>query len=133
VPFRLERTEVSFLRSLSDSTQSWPARLAAQAAEVKGPWRCLSATRLRAFFLERFADGSTGFLEGKVAKGKKVIIMTHRNGQSEDRSVKTDLWKQVTAAFPTATAPGLLGHVHAANLERFRVGRMVVLHGRKIG
>src|SRR5262250_463279 len=55
------------------------------------------------------------FLKAKVAKGKKVIILTHHNGLVQDGTSRTNLWSQVMSAFPAYTAPAYWywGHVHA--------------------
>jgi len=55
------------------------------------------------------------FLKQQVAKGKKVIILTHHNGLIEDGSAPTELWNQVMSAFPPGNAPAYWywGHVHA--------------------
>ncbi len=63
------------------------------------------------------AGGTTQvqFLESKVATGKKIIVLTHHNGLSEDGSKTTGLWPQVLRAFPVGTGPAYWywGHVHA--------------------
>ena len=50
----------------------------------------------------------------QVAKGKKVIVLTHHNGLSEDGSSPTNLWPQVMSGFASG-GPTLWywGHVHA--------------------
>jgi hypothetical protein len=69
-----------------------------------------------------YMDGSLGddgvqlgFLRQQVATGKKVIVVTHHNGLSEDGSETTNLWKQVMSAFPDGPGPAFWywGHVHA--------------------
>lgn len=70
-----------------------------------------------------YMDGSLGpddgtqvqFLREQVAKGKKIIVLTHHNGLAEDGSSATNLWKQVMSAFPTGSGPAYWywGHVHA--------------------
>jgi hypothetical protein len=56
------------------------------------------------------------FLEAQVARGKKVIVLTHHNGLSEDGSTATNLWSQVMSAFADGAGPACWywGHVHAA-------------------
>jgi hypothetical protein len=55
------------------------------------------------------------FLKAQVAKGKKVIVLTHHNGLVQDGSSQTNLWSQVMSAFPADAAPAYWywGHVHA--------------------
>ncbi len=55
------------------------------------------------------------FLRSQAAKGKKVIVLTHHNGQTQDGSKTTNLWSQVMSAFPPGTAPAYWywGHAHA--------------------
>jgi len=69
-----------------------------------------------------YMDGSLGddgvqlgFLRQQVATGKKVIVVTHHNGLSEDGSETNNLWTQVMSAFPDGTGPAFWywGHVHA--------------------
>jgi hypothetical protein len=69
-----------------------------------------------------YMDGSlgddgiqVGFLEEQVKKGKRVIVLTHHNGHSDDGSATNTLWNQVTSAFPANAGPALWywGHVHA--------------------
>jgi hypothetical protein len=54
------------------------------------------------------------FLQAQVAKGKKVIVLTHHNGLSEDGLSETNLWSQVMSGFASGTGPALWywGHVH---------------------
>jgi hypothetical protein len=56
------------------------------------------------------------FVQEQVAKGKKIIVLTHHNGLSDDGSSTTSLWPQVMSAFPTGG--GLeywyWGHKHMA-------------------
>jgi hypothetical protein len=62
------------------------------------------------------SDGvQLGFLKAQVAKGKKVIVLTHHNGLSQDGKSKTTLWDQVLSAFPPGQGPAYWywGHVHA--------------------
>jgi hypothetical protein len=56
------------------------------------------------------------FLQNQVAKGKKVIVLTHHNGLSDDGSSNTSLWSQVMSAFPTGKGPSYWywGHKHMA-------------------
>jgi hypothetical protein len=58
------------------------------------------------------------FLKAQVAKGKKIIVLTHHNGLSEDGSTATSLWAQVMSAFPDGAGPAYWywGHVHAATV-----------------
>jgi hypothetical protein len=61
-------------------------------------------------------DGvQVGFLKKQVEKGKKVIVMTHHNGLSDDGSTTNSLYDQVMSAFPANAGPVLWywGHVHA--------------------
>jgi hypothetical protein len=55
------------------------------------------------------------FLRDQVAKGKKVIVLTHHNALSEDGKTPLTLWKQVTGAFPANGGPDYWywGHAHA--------------------
>ena len=55
------------------------------------------------------------FLKAQAAKGKKLIVLTHHNGLSEDGSSATTLWSQVMSAFPEGAGPAYWywGHVHA--------------------
>ncbi len=55
------------------------------------------------------------FLKAQVAKGKKIIVLTHHNGLSQDGTSKTTLWSQVMSAFPANAGPAYWywGHVHA--------------------
>jgi hypothetical protein len=71
-----------------------------------------------------YIDGSLGpaggtqvmFLQAQVAKGKKVIVLTHHNGLSVDGLTQQALWGQVMSGFPANTSPALWywGHEHAA-------------------
>ena len=62
------------------------------------------------------------FLKTQVAKGKKVIVLTHHNGLAQDgsgpdnASNANNLWVQVMSAFPAGKGPDYWywGHVHAA-------------------
>ena len=58
------------------------------------------------------------FLKAQVAKGKKVIVLTHHNGLLEDGSSPTNLWSQVMSAFADGAGPAYWywGHVHAATV-----------------
>jgi hypothetical protein len=70
-----------------------------------------------------YLDGSLGpaegtqvqFLQQQVAKGKKVIVLTHHNGIAEDGSSHTNLWNDVMSGFPPNSGPAYWywGHVHA--------------------
>jgi len=70
-----------------------------------------------------YMDGSLGpaggtqviFLQQQVAKGKKVIVLTHHNGLAEDGQSKVDLFDQVMSGFPAGSGPALWywGHAHA--------------------
>jgi len=55
------------------------------------------------------------FLKAQVATGKKIIVLTHHNGLSEDGATTTKLWDQVMSAFPAGSGPACWywGHVHA--------------------
>lgn len=55
-----------------------------------------------------------GFLEAQVAKGKKIILLTHHNAVSQDGSTKSTLWNQVMSAFAADAGPAhwYWGHVH---------------------
>ncbi len=71
-----------------------------------------------------YMDGSLGpaggtqviFLQQQVAKGKKVIVLTHHNGLTEDGQNTTGLWGEVMSGFPAGSGPALWywGHAHAA-------------------
>ena len=54
------------------------------------------------------------FLKQQVAKGKKVIVLTHHQGLAPDSSSTTGLWDQVRSAFPQGGGPAYWywGHVH---------------------
>jgi hypothetical protein len=56
------------------------------------------------------------FLRAQVAKGKKIIMLTHHNGLSDDGSGTTNLWSQVMSVFPTNGGPTYWywGHKHMA-------------------
>ncbi len=70
-----------------------------------------------------YMDGSLGpdggtqvqFLQQQVAKGKKVVVLTHHNGLTEDGSSATTLWNQVMSAFTAGNGPAYWywGHAHA--------------------
>jgi hypothetical protein len=68
-----------------------------------------------------YMNGSLGssaqvdFLKAQAQKGKKVIVLTHHNGLSEDGSQPTGLWKEVMDCFPAGSPPAYWywGHVHA--------------------
>jgi len=55
------------------------------------------------------------FLQDQVAKGKKVIVLTHHNGLSEDGQTRANLWDQVMSGFATNKGPNYWywGHAHA--------------------
>jgi hypothetical protein len=55
------------------------------------------------------------FLQQQVAKGKKVIVLTHHNGLAQDGSTTTALWAQVMSGFPEGAGPAYWywGHAHA--------------------
>jgi hypothetical protein len=55
------------------------------------------------------------FLRTQADKGKKVIVLTHHNGLSEDGMMETKLWSEVMSAFPQGSGPAYWywGHVHA--------------------
>ena len=62
------------------------------------------------------SDGvQVGFLKAQVQKGKKVIVLTHHNGLTDDGSASNTLYDQVMSAFPINAGPALWywGHVHA--------------------
>ncbi len=74
-----------------------------------------------------YMDGSLGpgpaggitqevFVKEQVAKGKKMIVLTHHNGLSDDGSKTTNLWTQVMSAFPASGGPEYWywGHRHMA-------------------
>ena len=55
------------------------------------------------------------FLQQQAAKGKKIIVLTHHNGLTEDGGSATNLWRQVMSAFAAGIGPAYWywGHVHA--------------------
>jgi Calcineurin-like phosphoesterase len=63
------------------------------------------------------AGGTTQlqFLQAQVAKGKKVIVLTHHNGLAVDGTSATALWSQVMQGFGAGQGPTLWywGHEHA--------------------
>jgi len=71
--------------------------------------------------LNLYVNGSLGssaqvdFLKAQAQKGKKVIVLTHHNGLSEDGSQATLLWREVMGCFPAGSPPAYWywGHVHA--------------------
>ena len=71
--------------------------------------------------LTLYMNGSLGssaqvdFLKAQAQKGKKVIVLTHHNGLSEDGSQATLLWREVMGCFPAGSPPAYWywGHVHA--------------------
>lgn len=54
------------------------------------------------------------FLKSQVAKGKKIILLTHHNAVAQDGSSKSTLWNQVMSAFPADAGPAYWywGHAH---------------------
>lgn len=70
-----------------------------------------------------YMDGSLGpaggtqviFLQAQVAKGKKVIVLTHHNGLSEDGLTPKSLLSEVMSGFAGGAGPTLWywGHAHA--------------------
>lgn len=60
------------------------------------------------------------FLRAQAAKGKKIIVLTHHNGLTQDGSATTALWSQVMSAFPEHSAPAYWywGHVHSGVVYR---------------
>ena len=71
-----------------------------------------------------YEDGSLGpdlgtqvqFMQQFTATNKKVIVLTHHNGLTEDGSARTKLFDQVMSGFPDGQGPAAWywGHVHAA-------------------
>jgi len=67
------------------------------------------------------ANAQTAFLTAQVAAAvtatprRKIIILSHHGGLSEDGTTPTDLWNQVIGAFPAGSVPDYWywGHVHA--------------------
>ncbi|MGH9747962.1 MAG: metallophosphoesterase [Candidatus Acidiferrales bacterium] len=55
------------------------------------------------------------FLASMAKTWKKIVILTHHNGLSEDGGTQQPLWTQVMSVFPAGTAPQVWywGHVHA--------------------
>ncbi|HLW78770.1 MAG TPA: metallophosphoesterase [Terriglobia bacterium] len=55
------------------------------------------------------------FLREQVAKNKKMLLLTHHNGLTDDGSATNTLWTQVMSAFPQGEGPDYWywGHVHA--------------------
>lgn len=71
---------------------------------------------------EMYLSGSLGnngvqleFLKSQVEKKKKIIVLSHHNGLSQDGKSKTALWDQVLSCFPAGQGPAYWywGHVHA--------------------
>ena len=60
------------------------------------------------------------FLQAQAAKGKKVIVLTHHNGLSEDGSSTNTLYQQVTSSFPAGNGPAYWywGHKHMGAVYR---------------
>lgn len=54
------------------------------------------------------------FLQQQVAKGKKVIVLTHHNGLTDDGSANNGLWDEVMSAFAPNAGPEYwyYGHEH---------------------
>jgi hypothetical protein len=75
-----------------------------------------------------YMDGSLGavdgpqlvFLKAQAVKGKKVIVLTHHNGLSDDGTSTTTLWSQVTSCFSGGAGPALWywGHEHLATVYK---------------
>lgn len=73
--------------------------------------------------LKLYMNGSLGpaggpqltFLQTQVAKGKKMIVLTHHNGLSEDGMTAQGLWTEVMGGFAAGAGPFLWywGHAHA--------------------
>ncbi len=69
-----------------------------------------------------YMTGSLGgpqltFLQAQVAKGKKVIVLTHHNGLKDDGTQSNALWSQVMSGFPNPNVGPALwywGHEHFA-------------------
>jgi len=71
-----------------------------------------------------YMDGSLGpaggtqvrFLRSHLSKGKKIIVLTHHNGLTEDGLTTTSLWPQVMSGLAPGAGPTLWywGHEHAA-------------------
>ncbi|MBV8902154.1 MAG: metallophosphoesterase [Acidobacteriia bacterium] len=78
--------------------------------------------------LELYLNGSLGpaegtqvqFLQQFTATNKKVIVLTHHNGLTEDGSSETVLWGQVMSGFPAGNGPAYWywGHVHVGAVYR---------------
>lgn len=69
-----------------------------------------------------YMEGSLGddgvqvaFLKAQVDKNKRIIVLTHHNGLSDDGSTTNALWDQVMSAFPANAGPAMWywGHIHA--------------------
>ncbi|HXR32097.1 MAG TPA: metallophosphoesterase [Verrucomicrobiae bacterium] len=56
------------------------------------------------------------FVKAQVAKSKKVVVLTHHNGLSDDGASTTNLWSQMISAFPAGSGPAYWywGHKHMA-------------------
>jgi hypothetical protein len=80
--------------------------------------------------LNLYMDGSLGasaqiqFLKAQAQKGKKLILLTHHNGLSEDGSATNGLWNEVMSCFPAGSSPAYWywGHVHAATVYQPKSG-----------
>lgn len=64
------------------------------------------------------------YLMNLARLGKKVVVLTHHNGLSEDGAKQTKLWSQVMGAFPVGQAPEAWywGHVHAGVVYSLQPG-----------
>lgn len=93
--------------------------------------------------LDLYLDGSIGaangaqaqFLQQQIAKGKKVIVMTHHNAIAEDGSSAENLWDEVIAAFPANSGPAYWywGHVHAGVVYQPRPNGTASINCRCLG
>jgi hypothetical protein len=86
-----------------------------------------------AYFSDQFGLYMDGALDSKIQlpflaaaarSGKKVIVLTHHNGISEDGATQTELWEQVMNVFPAGQGPQIWywGHVHAGVVYDLRPG-----------
>ena len=86
-----------------------------------------------------YMDGSLGpgpaggitqeaFVQEQVAKGKRIIVLTHHNGLSDDGSQTMDLWAQVLNAFPAGGGPEYWywGHKHMAAVYKSQESNRVL-------
>jgi hypothetical protein len=77
-----------------------------------------------------YMDGSLGssaqlgFLKAQAQKGKKVILLTHHNGLTQDGFATTGLWNEVMSCFPAGTGPAYWywGHNHSGVVYQPRGG-----------